>query len=153
MNRTFIPEGQQRDPDPEKNPSVLANDVGMHFFETFAIPIVAGRAFDTSDTPVSRKVAVISEGLAKRYFPNVNPVGRTFEAGLNHPETIEIVGICGDAKYYRSCVRTSSPPSTRLVLAGGQRHPRGYICSFKQPGSPRTGALAARCNPSDRLNA
>jgi predicted permease len=101
MTHTFIPEGQQRNPDRGKNPSVLANDVGMRFFETFGIPIVTGRGFDTSDTATSRKVAVISEGLARKYFPNVSPVGRTFETGGDHPETIEIVGVCGDAKYYR----------------------------------------------------
>lgn len=101
MNGTFIPEGQQRRPEPGSNPSALTNSVGMHFFETFGIPIVAGRAFDSRDTRGSRKVAVISEGLARKYFPNEDPVGRTFSTGSNHPETIEIVGVCGDAKYYR----------------------------------------------------
>jgi len=46
-------------------------------------------------------VAVVNESLAKKYYPNLNPIGRTFQAGLNHPETIEIIGVCRDAKYYR----------------------------------------------------
>ena len=99
MNSTFVPEGQQRKP--EGNPSVLANGVGSQFFETFGIPIVAGRGFNSHDTSTSRKVAVVNETLAKTYYPNLNPIGRTFEAGLNHPQTIEIVGVCGDTKYYR----------------------------------------------------
>ncbi len=99
MNSTFVPQGQKRKP--EGNPSVLANRVGAHFFETFGIHIVAGRGFDASDTRTSRKVAVVNESLAKTYYPNLNPIGRTFEAGLNHPETIEIVGVCADTKYYR----------------------------------------------------
>lgn len=98
-NATFVPEGQQRKP--TGNPSVLVNDVGGRFFSTFGIPIVAGRDFTSSDTATSRKVAVVNESLAKTYFPNRNPVGKTFQAGLNHPEMIEIVGVCGDAKYYR----------------------------------------------------
>lgn len=98
-NSTFVPEGQQRKP--TGNPSVLMNNVGEHFFSTFGIPIVAGRGFDTQDTPTSQKVAVVNESLAKTYYPNVDPVGRTFQAGLNHPVTMQIVGVCGDARYYR----------------------------------------------------
>lgn len=106
-NHTFVPEGQERKL--TGNPSVLTNDVGAHFFSTFGIPIVAGRDFNSSDTLTSRKVAVINESLAKTYFPNQNPVGKTFQAGLNHPDLIEIVGVCGDAKYYR--VRAKIEPT------------------------------------------
>ncbi|HEX7892572.1 MAG TPA: ABC transporter permease [Terriglobales bacterium] len=94
---TFVPEGQQRKL--EGNPGVLTNDVGAHFFETFGIPIVAGRGFNPSDTPTSQKVAVVNESLAKTYYPHLDPIGRTFEAGLNHPYTLQIVGVCADAKY------------------------------------------------------
>ena len=94
---TFVPEGQQRKP--EGNPVVLFNDVGESFFSTYGIPIVAGRGFNAADTETSRKVAVVNESLAKKYFPNLNPIGRTFEAGSHDPIRIEIVGVCGDAKY------------------------------------------------------
>jgi predicted permease len=104
---TFIPEGQQRKP--EGNPSVQTNDVGQSFFSTYGIPIVAGRGFTPSDTETSRKVAVVNESLAKKYFPNVNPIGRTFEAGYRDPIRIEIVGVCGDAKYDR--VRNDPEPT------------------------------------------
>jgi predicted permease len=94
---TFVPEGQQRKPG--GNTGVLMNDVGAHFFETFGIPIVAGRGFNPGDTPTSQKVAVVNESLAKTYYPHLDPIGRTFEAGLNHPYTLQIVGVCADAKY------------------------------------------------------
>jgi len=106
-NSTFIPEGQQRKA--EGNPSALVNRVGAHFFETFGIRIVAGRGFDASDTQTSRKVAVVNESLAKTFYPNLNPIGRTFETGGHHPFTIQIVGVCGDAKYYR--IRKSVGPT------------------------------------------
>lgn len=96
---TFIPEGQERKP--EVNPSVLMNNVGTNFFSTFGIPIVAGRGFEASDTVTSKKVAVVNEKLAKKYFPGINPIGRTFETGFHEPYRIEIVGVCGDAKYDR----------------------------------------------------
>jgi predicted permease len=95
---TFVPEGTVRKKRGD-NPSVLMNDVSASFFTTFGIPIVAGRGFDATDSATSRTVAVVNEALAKKYFPNVNPVGKTFEAGYHDPITIEIVGVCGDAKY------------------------------------------------------
>jgi predicted permease len=97
-SNTIVPEGTDRKKDGE-NPSVSMNDVGRDFFATFGIPIISGRGFDATDTETSRKVAVINESLAERYFPHVNPVGRTFERGLHHPERLEIIGVCGDAKY------------------------------------------------------
>ena len=107
MNNTFVPEGMERKA--EGNPSALANEVGADFFATYGIRIVAGRGFDGRDTSTSRKVAVINESLAKKYFPNENPIGRTFARGWNHPDTIEIVGVCTDAKYYR--VRKEAEPT------------------------------------------
>ena len=104
---TFIPEGQQRKP--QGNPNVLSNDVGESFFSTYRIPIVAGRGFNGSDTETSRKVAVVNESLSKKYFPHLNPVGRTFETGFHDPIRIEIIGVCGDAKYDR--VRSDPGPT------------------------------------------
>jgi predicted permease len=95
---TFVPEGQHYKPD--ERPSVLFNDVGQGFFSTFGIPILAGRGFNADDTQTSRKVAVVNESLARKFYPNVNPIGRTFDAGSDHPIRIEIVGVCSDARYY-----------------------------------------------------
>ena len=98
MNGTFVPEGQHYKPD--ERPSVLVNFVGQDFFKALQISILAGRGFTGSDTETTSQVAVVNESLAKKYFPNVNPIGRTFEAGRNHPTKMEIVGVCADAKYY-----------------------------------------------------
>ncbi len=69
---------------------------------------MAGRGFTASDTETSRKVAVVNESFAKKYYPGLNPVGRTFEVGFRQPYTVEIVGVCGDAKY--DSVRTNPEP-------------------------------------------
>jgi predicted permease len=107
MLRTIVPDEQQGKP--EGNAGVLMNNVGQDFFSTFGIPIVAGRGFNAGDTQTSRKVAVVNESMAKKYFPNVNPIGRTFTQGRHQPEQLEIVGVCGDAKYDR--VRKNAEPT------------------------------------------
>jgi predicted permease len=99
MMNTFIPQGQR--PDKPGKSSALANDVGAGFFSTYGIPIDAGRAFDQRDTSTSRKVAIINESLARKFYPHLNPIGRSFQTGFNPPFTVEIIGVCADAKYYR----------------------------------------------------
>ncbi len=104
---TFLPEGWKRKV--EGNPSVLVNRVGSDFFSTFGIRILAGRGFDSHDTPTSRDVALVNETLAKKYFAKMNPIGKSFEEGRNHPVTIEIVGVCADARYHH--VRAETEPT------------------------------------------
>ena len=95
-----VPEGQDKKAGAKTGS--LMNAVGQDFFRTFGIPIVAGRGFDAGDTQAARKVAVVNESFAKKFFPSMNPIGRTFDAGWGgHALILEIVGVCGDAKYDR----------------------------------------------------
>ncbi len=105
---TIVPEGQQRKR--EGNLSALSNYVGRDFFSTFGIPIIAGRPFHATDTETSIKVAVVNESLARKFFPNQNPIGKSFETGSSdNPSRLQIVGVCGDAKY--DSVRKPAEPT------------------------------------------
>jgi predicted permease len=106
-NGPFVPDGQQFKPD--EHPAALTNDVGTDFFSAYGIPIVAGRGFNPGDTATSRKVAVVNEALVQQFYPHQNPVGRTFRTAGAPPVQIEIVGVCGDAKYYT--LRKSPEPT------------------------------------------
>jgi predicted permease len=103
---------------------VEENTVGADFFRTFGIPLIAGRSFDPSDTPTSRKVAIVNRSLVKKFFPDRDPIGTTFEAGTNHPYLVEIVGVCADARY--NSLRDSPQPTAFLPFtqkAGGWIEP------------------------------
>ena len=93
-NDDFVPDGLP--PKPNDKAYVDDNVVGQDFFATMGIPILAGRGFDNTDTETSRLVAVVNRQLAKEYFPNISPIGRTF---LSRKERIEIIGISGDTRY------------------------------------------------------
>lgn len=80
------------------------NAIGDNYFETMGIPLVAGRAFSNEDTATGPKVAVINLRLAHQFFPNENPIGRTF-----NDDHIRIVGIGGDAKF--KDLRMEPPPT------------------------------------------
>jgi putative ABC transport system permease protein len=55
--------------------------ISPNYFRTFGIPVRQGRAFNEQDRETSQSVAIINETLAKKYFLNENPVGRTIWAG------------------------------------------------------------------------
>ena len=93
----FMPSGQVN----FKERRAQFNVVGERFLSTMGIPLVAGRSFDPGDTETSRKVAIVNRQLAKEFYPNVDPVGRTFITDQKDKSPIMIVGICGDAKYDR----------------------------------------------------
>ncbi len=65
------------------------------------IPILRGRYFEERDTAESTPVAIIDESLAKKYWPNEDPVGKriSFEGGANNRIWREIVGLVGHVKH------------------------------------------------------
>jgi predicted permease len=71
------------------------------FFQTLRVPILAGRDFRTDDDAKAPKAGIVNQRFARKYFANVNPIGRHVGEGGN-PGTkldIEIVGVVGDTKY------------------------------------------------------
>ncbi len=71
---------------------------GPRFLTTMQIPILAGREIDDRDQPGSSPVAVISEGLARTYFGNENPVGRRITLP-DEKRDLEIVGVSANLRY------------------------------------------------------
>jgi putative ABC transport system permease protein len=67
------------------------------YFRTLGIRLLKGRFFNEGDRPGSASVAVISESMARRFWPNENPVGkRLVVADGIKPESREIVGVVSD---------------------------------------------------------
>jgi predicted permease len=96
-NADFYAEGEA--PDPKRKRAEDENTVGIDFFPTLGIPIVAGRAFGPQDTSTSPKVGIINQTLARKRFPNTNPIGKRFKADRETTDWIQIVGICADTRY------------------------------------------------------
>ncbi len=84
---------------PETGYPVYRYSVTAQYFETMGIPLRRGRLLDAHDTGNAPWVAVISESLAKRRYPNQDPIGKRFHAGgkLDSP-MFTIVGVVGDVK-------------------------------------------------------
>jgi predicted permease len=80
-------------------PFALYNTVSPGYFETLRIPLVRGRAFTDADGPDARYVAIVSQAMAKRFWPNQDPVGRTFKMLGDQKQDLEVIGVAKDARY------------------------------------------------------
>ncbi|MGA8741400.1 MAG: ABC transporter permease [Terracidiphilus sp.] len=110
----FFPEGEIINP--KEKHAEYENSVGTDFFPTLGIPILAGRGFGLQDTSTSPKVGIINQSLARKRFPNSNPIGKRFKADRDTPsDWIQIVGICADTRY--SDLRGNPPPQFFLPYA------------------------------------
>ncbi|WP_263415484.1 ABC transporter permease [Terriglobus albidus] len=86
-------------PAPKENMVSVLNRVSGRYFETAGIATIAGRPITPEDTAGGLKVAVISESIAKRYFPKGEAIGRTLTLGIDSVRgPWQIVGIVRDTK-------------------------------------------------------
>jgi predicted permease len=70
------------------------------FFDALGAKIVLGRPITEEDTSATRKVAVVNEAFAKRFFKNQNPIGLHFGPDkMKYSSLFEIVGVVGDMRY------------------------------------------------------
>ena len=80
----------------DKVPLVRFALVSPDYFKTLGIALRQGRPFTADDKGNSQPVAIINETLARRFFPNENPIGKTLWMGppekLVAPELITVVG-------------------------------------------------------------
>jgi predicted permease len=72
------------------------NSVGPRFFETMGIPLLAGRVLNEQDALERRPVTVISESVARKFFPDRNPLGQHLDV---FGKDREVIGVVRDARY------------------------------------------------------
>jgi len=93
----FYFEGYARPKDNEL-PQTNYSAVSSGYFKAMGIPLIAGRPFTEHDMLDAPRVAIVSQTLAQRYFPNGDAIGKRINVQTG-PETYrEIVGIVGDVK-------------------------------------------------------
>jgi predicted permease len=85
--------------------------VTRDYFATLGIPLRAGRTFEPSDREGSRRVVVINEALAAKFFPGQDPLGRAIQTFDDQGE--RIVGVVGNAA---EAELTDDPVPARYML-------------------------------------
>src|SRR4051812_20793018 len=102
--------------------------ISPSYFSTMNIPLVAGRAFAAADDARAEPVVIINKTLARRYWPNENPIDRRLRttAGFDSANWFRIVGVVDDVRHvslskdpvtemYRPIAQTAIPIFTLVV--------------------------------------
>jgi predicted permease len=91
------------------------NQVGPRFFEAMGIPLVAGRPFSEQEAVERRPVAIISESVARKFFPDRNPLGQHLDVFGTDSEVIGVV----KAARYRSLREPADPMVYQPAFGSG----------------------------------
>jgi predicted permease len=73
--------------------------VSPAYFQTMGISLLQGRTFQESER--GRKVAIIAERVAKRFWPDENPLGKQFYPGDDSKPLVEVIGVVADIRTVR----------------------------------------------------
>jgi putative ABC transport system permease protein len=96
--RAFAVEGQPS-PEPGHLPSAGYGVTCPNYFVTMGIPVLEGREFSHADTLTSPSVIIINETMARRFWPNENPIGRAIRLGDPSGPRLTVIGVVGDVHY------------------------------------------------------
>ena len=150
----------QSDADSKANPWFAFDAVGPDYFRALGAPIIEGRSFTAADREDSPRVAIITEGVARRLWPNQSAVGKRLRPGEDHtPDSlITVVGVARDVHYriYRESTPTVFRPY-RQILAQGYLLMRTRSASIPTPELRRAvegagaGATFVDADPMDDL--
>lgn len=95
----IIIEGRPAPPAGE-GPSANVRVADSGYFGTMGIPFLEGRNFTDFEDAEAKHVVVVSESLAKKYFPGEDPIGKRITVHMSENAVpSEIVGVVGDVRY------------------------------------------------------
>jgi putative ABC transport system permease protein len=89
-----------RPPASGEDAQIFTTAVTGDYFHVMGVPLIKGRLFDTTDSPTSRKVVLVSRSAAKKFWPESDPVGSRVRFRFNQAEfDAEVVGVVGEMRH------------------------------------------------------
>ena len=139
-HRSFTIPGQPAPPYGQQ-PMAGLHVVTPHYFQAMGIRLLRGRYFDERDRPVAAGVAIVNETLARRFFPNENPLGKTISvADGATPAVREIVGVVADTRHEQ----LADAPDPEIYRPFGQADWPFAGIAVRTSGDPMALATAVR---------
>ncbi len=124
-----------RDEDNEVQEEFVTND----YFKTLGLGLVEGRTFGPEDTATSRKVSVINETMARRFFKGRSPIGQRWSFDDDVSEGFEIVGVVRDARY--NDLRGVTPNAAYHPAVQSNEYLEGLEVRTSGPAAPLAAAV------------
>jgi putative ABC transport system permease protein len=134
-------------PPPGQEPLVWLNFITPDHFATLRTPILAGRNFDSRDTPTSAPVVIVNETFVHRFFPKTEAIGKYFRIpydsdSVTAPQPFQIVGVVKDSKY--ESLRESNLPLAYVPLTQMRHIPEESSFEIRSGVNPTSLIPAAR---------
>src|SRR5262249_39595557 len=115
------------------------NIVTPKYFSALGVPVLKGRLFTESDIKDAPAVIIINDALARRYWPNEEPLGQRVTVGFEQSPR-EIVGIVGNIKQ----TTLSADATPAMYLPQGQFPNPALSIVIRTAGDPSSLAGVAR---------
>ena len=80
-------------------PEVAVRTISPGYLRTLRIPLLAGRDFSETDSLDSPAAIVISESMAREFWPDENPIGKRLILSFFPGKVREVIGVAGDVKF------------------------------------------------------
>ncbi len=135
--RSIFLEGQ--DPDHDRT-FVGVNVIRPGYFRTLGIPVVKGRVIDETDRADGKRVVVVNETMAERFWPGQDPLGKRYTF-FGDPGPVEVIGVVRDIKYGT----LGEDPQPYCYEPHSQRYSSNMTLLLRSDGNPGAAlALAQR---------
>jgi predicted permease len=116
------------------------NIVASNYFETMGIALLRGRDFNVQDNESAPRVAIINEAMARRYWPDQDPIGKRISISGPKGPFVEITGVVKTGTY-----RTiGEQPIPYIYLPLAQNRAGGFTIIARTAGNPLALAAAVR---------
>ena len=147
----MVIQGRERVPEGD----VLAHlrSIAGDYFGAMRIPVLRGRSFSKTDDGTAARVALVSERMARRYWPNGDPIGQRIRIGKpddsDSATWMTIVGVVGDVKHWSLIEQ----PEEELYVSLEQQPARNFVfvARVESERSPTIAALRDVLYSVDRL--
>jgi len=111
----FWREGQPRPQNENDMTFALFYLVNSDYHRAMRIPVIRGRSFTEQDNEHAPTVALIDASLARKFFPNEDPLGKRINLGLLEMQA-EIVGVVGHVQHWGLGAREHENLEAQLYL-------------------------------------
>ena len=112
-------------------PLALVTTVDVDYFKVLGFGMTQGRDFTSGDSEKGMAVAIVNDRMAERYWPNQNPIGRTFRFDSD-PTPRHVIGIVKTIKYQT----LGETPQPAVYLPFRQNYADGLVLYVRSSGEP-----------------
>src|SRR5579862_131780 len=141
-DEAIVVEGRAPLPPGSSIAQVTDDGISPDCLRAVGVPLLKGRVFTLDDGPSSPRTAIINATMAKRFWPNADPIGQRFKFSFQKPGDpwIMVVGMVGDMR--RDGL--TKEPVSQVFLPLAQDPARGMDLLVRTTADPRNFAAAMR---------